>query len=167
MPSEHVFVDAAAFGSELRALRQRRLAGKLEQKRAGSKRRALSESARRDILAKTEGRCHICGGPIEGNQWQADHVHAHSGGGANDVANYLPAHAVCNNYRWDYASEEFQWILKLGVWLRTEIERGTRVGKNAAELFVEYEKRRVARRKSTASNRRAKSGPSGGERRSG
>ena len=27
--------------------------------------------------------------------------------------NYLPAHATCNNYRWDYTAAEFQEILKL------------------------------------------------------
>ncbi len=167
MLSEQVFADAAAFAAKLRDLRKRRMAGKLSQKQAGSRRRTLTPSAREQILAKTEKRCHICGGTIESDEWEADHVQAHSGGGTNDVANYLPAHAICNNYRWDYTSEEFQWILKLGVWLRTEIERGTRVGMNAAELFVKYEKRRVARRKPTASNRRAKSSPSGSEQRSG
>ena len=27
--------------------------------------------------------------------------------------NYLAAHAICNNYRWNYGAEEFQLILKL------------------------------------------------------
>ena len=39
-------------------------------------------------------------------QCQADHVLAHSAGGGNRLEdNYLPAHALCNNYRWDYLSE--------------------------------------------------------------
>jgi hypothetical protein len=85
-------------------------------------RQMLSAAERRQILAKTAGRCHICGGAIEG-AWHADHVLAHSGGGGHIADNYLPAHALCNNYRWDYSSEEFQYILKLGVWIRTQIER--------------------------------------------
>ena len=39
-------------------------------------RHILSAAERREILAKTAGRCHICGGAIEG-AWQADHVLAH------------------------------------------------------------------------------------------
>jgi hypothetical protein len=33
----------------------------------------------------------------------------------------LPAHSTCNNYRWDYLPEEFQYILKLGVWASTQM----------------------------------------------
>ena len=71
---------------------------------------------------------------------------AHSAGGAHDVDNYLPAHSICNNYRWDYLPEEVQYIMKLGVWARTQIERGTIVGNNVARAFAGYEIRRVKRR---------------------
>jgi hypothetical protein len=71
---------------------------------------------------------------------------AHSAGGTHDVDNYLPAHSTCNNYRWDYLPEEFQYILKLGVWARTQIERGTTVGNDVASAFAGYEARRVKRR---------------------
>jgi hypothetical protein len=53
---------------------------------------------------------------------------------------------MCNNYRWDYLAEEFQEILRLGVWLKTRIERKTEVGKNAADKFIKSEKRRIGRR---------------------
>jgi hypothetical protein len=53
-------------------------------------------------------------------------------GGAHSVDNFLPAHALCNNYRWDYSAEEFQYILKLGVWIRTQIEQETQLGRHAA-----------------------------------
>jgi hypothetical protein len=98
-------------------------------------------------LDATGKRCHICGGKIVGDKWQADHVLAHSGGGLHALDNYLPAHALCNNYRWDYSAEEFQHILKLGVWIRTQIERGTPVGKMAARQFLSHEKSRLKRRK--------------------
>jgi len=87
----------------------------------------------------------VCGGPIDG-YWEADHVLAHSGGGDNSVDNYLPAHRTCNNYRWDYLPEEFQEILRLGVWLRTQIEKQTVIGQSAGEAFIRYEKSRIARR---------------------
>jgi 5-methylcytosine-specific restriction endonuclease McrA len=63
-------------------------------------RTSLTAAERLQVLAKTSGACHICGGKIEGKSWRADHVIAHSAGGTHDVDNYLPAHATCNNYRW-------------------------------------------------------------------
>ena len=72
---------------------------------------------------------------------------AHSTGGAHSVDNYLPAHSICNNYRWHYDAEEFQWILKLGVWLRTQIEKGTTIGQEVGQKFCDHERRRAGRRK--------------------
>ena len=109
---------------------------------------AASASERAHVLEKTAGRCHICGGLISGSTWHADHVLAHSTGGAHRADNYLPAHALCNNYRWDYSAEEFQHILKIGVWTRTQIERRTRFGRDAAAAFLAYDRTRQARRAS-------------------
>ena len=111
------------------------------------RRGSLTATERRLVLAKTAGRCHICGGKVEGKAWQADHVMAHSAGGVHDVDNYLPAHSLCNNYRWGHLPEEFQYILKLGVWARTQIERGTSVGNDVASSFERHEARRVKRRR--------------------
>lgn len=61
--------------------------------------------------------------------------------------NYLPAHVTCNNYRWDYLPEEFELILKLGVWARTEVENGTSVGLAIEKKFSQKEAKRQARRK--------------------
>jgi hypothetical protein len=126
---------------ELRALREE---GKTANRRPRSQR--LSSAEREAILNKTGAKCHICGGDIEG-QWNADHVMAHSAGGEHSVDNYLPAHGICNNYRWDYLAEEFQLILKLGVWAKTQIEKGVPVGRDMAERFAKHETRRAARRK--------------------
>jgi 5-methylcytosine-specific restriction endonuclease McrA len=75
------------------------------------RRRSLSAAERSMILEKTDGLCHICGGKIV--SMTADHVLAHSTGAGESTAdrfrNYLPAHGLCNNYRWDYSQEEFQW----------------------------------------------------------
>ena len=97
------------------------------------------------MLKKTGGKCHVCGGDIE-DYWEADHVLAASGGGTNLADNFLPAHRVCNNYRWDYLADEFQEILRLGVWLRTEIEKQSAVGKAAGEAFLKKEQIRLSRR---------------------
>jgi len=107
----------------------------------------LTKADRGKVLGKTSGRCHICGGTINADDWQADHMLAHSTGGAQLVENYLPAHSICNNYRWHYDAEEFQWILKLGVWLRTQIEKGTTSGQEVGQQFCDHERRRAGRRK--------------------
>lgn len=126
-------------------LRSKRRQGKQESVK--HPRTSLTAAERSLIFAKTSGRCHICGGNMEDRRWQADHVIAHSAGGTHRVDNYLPAHATCNNYRWDYLPEEFQLILKLGVWARTQIERDTTVGKNVATAFSASETRRNKRRR--------------------
>ncbi len=136
--------NAEEFAKALKQLRQHREVAKSKQKNAGEKRQLLSEPERKMVLAKTAGRCHICGGEV-GQQWQADHVLAHSAGGTHSADNYLPAHATCNNYRWDYLSEEFQLILKLGVWARTQIEKETSTGKVLAEGFLSKERQRLLR----------------------
>ena len=106
----------------------------------------MSKFERQQVLKKTDGKCHVCGGDIE-NYWEVDHVLAHSGGGSNDVDNSLPAHRLCNNYRWDYLPEEFQEILKLGVWLRTQIQNKKKIGLDASNKFLKYEHQRLSRRK--------------------
>jgi hypothetical protein len=108
-------------------------------------RRRLTTSQRAAILAKTDSRCHICGGRVV-DKWHADHVLAHSDGGPHSVENYLAAHALCNNYRWDYTPEEFQWVLKIGVWARTQMEAKSELGRGMLKRFFEYERRREARR---------------------
>ncbi len=128
---------------ELRLVRRQRKESLRADDRA---RQSLLAAERSAIFTKTGGRCHICGGTIHG-AWQADHVFSHSGGGGHAADNYLPAHALCNNYRWDYTSEEFQHILKLGVWLRTQIERKTPLGLRAAKSFLASETVRESRRK--------------------
>lgn len=133
------------FATYLRELRRRRRALKKGLRATRPARQALSRQQRQLILAKTDGRCHICGGVVS-ERWQADHVLAHSGGGGHVTDNYLPAHSVCNNYRWDYTADEFQEILKLGVWIRLEIERSTPLGVEAAARYLAHDKRRAARR---------------------
>jgi 5-methylcytosine-specific restriction endonuclease McrA len=136
--------SAEELAKHYETMRRERRRRKESAQARGAKRARLTSAQRRRILAKTGGRCHLCGGRIDG-KWQADHVLAHSGGGQHSEDNYLPAHALCNNYRWHYTAEEFQQILKLGVWARTQIQRLTRVGRYVAEEFLKYEKRRAAR----------------------
>ena len=136
-----------AFAARLRHLHDRRRGAVVDKGAEGKPRRlSLNNAKRREILTKTGHRCDICGGRITGGDWEADHVLAHATGGENLVDNYLPAHSVCNNYRWHYGAEEFQWILKLGVFMRTQIERETKIGRCVGEKFVKHECQRDRRR---------------------
>jgi hypothetical protein len=60
----------------------------------------------------------------------------------------LAAHALCNKYRWDYDPEEFQWVLKIGVWARLQMEKGGQLGDLMLSGFAGHEKRRKSRRRS-------------------
>jgi hypothetical protein len=80
-------------------------------------------------------------------RWQADHVLAHAGGGPHSIETFLPAHALCNNYRWDYDPEEFQWVLKIGVWARRQMESESAFGRTMLERFFDYELQRQSRRR--------------------
>ena len=147
MSAEKTFSNSAEFAKELARLRSEREDQVATNKSGNTKRVPLTRAERAEVLAKSAGRCHICGGLISGKDWEADHVFAHSSGGAHSVANYLPAHSLCNNYRWHYGTDEFQWILKLGVWLRTQIEQQSTAGKLAGEAFVAHDRRRANRRR--------------------
>lgn len=125
-------------------LRRLREKGKAINRRPRQNR--LTAAERAEVLRKTGGKCHICGGDILGS-WHADHVLAHSTGGKHSIDNYLPAHGTCNNYRWDYLAEEFRLILKLGVWARTKVELGTTIGQVIEQDFSKYEARRIGRLK--------------------
>jgi hypothetical protein len=70
--------------------------------------------------------------------------------GEHTPDNYLAAHPICNNYRWDYLPEAFELILRIGVLARTEVGKGTKVGKEVAKKFLQKEKQRIRRRKSTS-----------------
>ncbi len=55
------------------------------------KRSSLTKKQRLLIFNKTDGRCHICGIELDINEYQADHVKAHSAGGLHSENNYLPS----------------------------------------------------------------------------
>lgn len=147
--------EVDCFATLLRTFRRARRERKEATRGSRTARRALSAKQREHVLRATDGRCHICGGEIGDAAWHADHVLAHSSGGPHALDNYLPAHVLCNNYRWDYSPKEFQQILKIGVWTRTQIERKTPVGKLIARQYLVHEATRQNRRKGRVSNLRA------------
>ena len=111
-----------------------------------TKRSSLTKVQRDSILEKTDSHCHICGIKLDA-VWQADHIKSHSAGGEHKENNYLPSCSTCNNYRWNYSSEEIQIILKLGVWAKTKLSNDPSFGLDIANEFVKYEKGVRKRRK--------------------
>lgn len=87
------------------------------------RRLSLTPAQRAEVLKKADKRCHLCGGTIgRKKSFAADHVKAHAARGEHTIANYLPAHRLCNGCRWFYSPEEFKWILRMGIWLRKKLE---------------------------------------------
>jgi len=119
----------------LKELHDQRRKYKKETKNIFCRRQSLTKIERDDVIKKTGGLCHVCGGKITGDDWEADHVSPRGVGGKHRADNYLAAHSVCHNYRWFYGPEEFQWILKRGVFIRTHIEEPSRLGRDAGEKF--------------------------------
>ena len=147
MKTKHTIRNASQLATRLQRLRKIRRKRIIQIRVNREKRQTLTKNQRDKIFMKTDGRCHICGGKIfKDEAWQADHVIAHAQGGTHKTGNYLPAHAVCNSSRRSYDSEEFQWILKLGVWMRTQIEQEDARAIELAERFVKKEIFRESRK---------------------
>ena len=128
-------------------LRQLRKARDRQDRLTRTQSRAKKEQ-RPEILKKTESRCHICGGMIPtGCYWEADHVFPAAAGGNNKTENFLAAHGLCNGAKLDHQGEEFQWVLKIGVWAKKQMEGRTVIGTQMLKLFYENERQRVKRQK--------------------
>jgi len=140
------YIDKAEIlSAEFRRLYSKRISTKHSAKK--TKKKNLQKHEKIEILKKTCNCCHICGQELDPSNFQADHISPQSTGGSNEIENYLATCNLCNNYRWNYLPEEIRWIMKLGVWAKTQVEFGTELGKNISESFIEYEKSREQRRK--------------------
>lgn len=108
---------------------------------------SLTKEQRAEVLQKTDSRCHLCGGKITESKFAADHVLSHAVGGEHKLANYLPAHGLCNGCRWFYSPEEFQWILRMGLWARKKMQdQKTKIGKDMLSAFWKHENKLPERR---------------------
>jgi hypothetical protein len=125
----------------------RKIRWKVNRKFKGKKRSSLTKVQRQRILEKTNSRCHVCGIEIDLNGFHADHVKTHGSGGEHKENNYLPSCQTCNSYRWHFAPEELQIVLKLGVWAKGNLLRETELGLEIANDFVKHEMKVRKRRK--------------------
>jgi 5-methylcytosine-specific restriction endonuclease McrA len=142
-----VWRNGKALARTLRRLHERRRKTRKDNAKSRGPRGSLTPAQRAEVLKKTGGRCHICGAKIpRRSRWAADHILPYANGGKHEVSNYLPAHGACNKYRRAYEAEEFEWILKLGVWFRTQIAKENPLALELADRFVRHEERRLDRR---------------------
>ncbi len=125
----------------------RRLYGIRVSKKIKNERPNLSSKFKKEVLKKSHNRCHICGDNIDYDNFQVDHITPFSLGGENNIENFIASCSFCNNYKWNYLPEEIKWILKIGVWAKTQIEFETEIGKSISNEFINYEKLRENRRK--------------------
>ena len=113
--------------------------------RAIDPRRSLTPRQRRDVLRKTGGRCHVCGGKA-GPGWHADHVRPRARGGRDVASNYLPACKTCNGARWHRSSSTIRRILRLGIIARALIRAKSTLGREFHKHSLKVRRRRLARR---------------------
>ena len=130
--------------AEFRKLYSERIQNKINHRK---ERTRLNAEKKVKILQKTNFHCHICGEKIDETDFQADHISPHSIGGTDNINNFLPSCPQCNGYGWNYLPDEIKWILKIGVWAKTQIEFETEIGKDLAQSFIFYENKREKRRK--------------------
>lgn len=146
-PKELNFLRSIKTGKGLIKLILNLRANRRQNKVTGAIRATLSRSKRVVVLAKTDGRCHVCGIELELNNFHADHVKSHITGGVHAENNYLASCATCNNLRWHYSAEEIQVIMKLGRWLKTKLLDETEISLLLANQFVKHDLELRRRRK--------------------
>ena len=106
------------------------------------KRRNPTPKQRDLIRQKTGGLCHSCGGRL-GPRWQADHVKPVALGGDSGPDNFLPACRTCNRLKWHRKPVGIREILRLGIYARNEIYRGTDVGQKLKAIYHSRAKRKL------------------------
>lgn len=158
---------------ELHGNRKTEQAIRKEQEKERERRRRLTSEQRKQVFDKTGGRCHLCGGdmnqrsdgelqeeeellphfvvmeePKPAPHFVVDHIVPFASGGKESLDNLLPAHGLCNGCRWFYSPEEFQWILRMGIWARKQMEDvKTEIGQKMREPFLANEEEVRERRK--------------------
>ncbi|MGA9527827.1 MAG: HNH endonuclease signature motif containing protein [Terriglobales bacterium] len=125
------------------------------------RRRRLTPDERKEVFNKTGGHCHLCGGNLSevaigelaqerelALHFVVDHVVPVASGGGESLDNFLAAHGLCNGCRWFYSPEEFQWILRMGIWARKQMEdASSKIGRDMRGPFLANEEEVRKRRK--------------------
>lgn len=90
-----------------------------------SERRKFSDYEKKTVYARGNGRCAICGKPLEYEKMTIDHKNPLSKGGTNAFPNLQPACLRCNQMKGDFSQKEFIAQIKLILrnWNRMKLEK--------------------------------------------
>lgn len=80
-----------------------------------NEREPIPKDVRDQVWDKTSGHCAYCGLVLKSKGWHVDHVIPVAGGGPDDICNFMPACAKCNNYKTSMSLEQFRRELSLQV----------------------------------------------------
>lgn len=124
--------------TELRRLKELRSKTKLK-----GKVKTLKKSEKTLIYEKTSGTCHICGCELSDKKFSL----TSSIKKEVSVENSMPACQSCKRLYDNYMPSEIKWIIKIGMWARTQIEFETEIGQEIAIELIVSEKERELRKK--------------------
>ena len=117
-----------------RGFRKRR--GSIKSKRNASKRKGLSPARKRELMRKTNWKCHVCGRRIvQLENVDIDHIRPRVHGGHDIEGNYLACCKRCNSLRGRLHHTEIRDALAFGKWAMQEIRKQTTAGKQLANLY--------------------------------
>ena len=136
--NELPFIDKKeVFAAELRRLHTIR--NEMDKKESPN----FKKSEKAEIFNKTNGICHICGCELYFEKFSI----TCSAEKEKSVESCLPACKSCKMIYDNYLSSEIKWMLKIGLWAKTQIEYETDIGKEIATEIIEVEKDRENRKK--------------------
>lgn len=138
--TELPFIDNKEYlSAEFRRLREVRS----EKKKVKAKAKNLKKAEKMEVFEKTNCTCHLCGNKLNGEKFSISFPFVSNG----LVADSLPACRSCKRLYGNYLPSEIKWIMKLGMWARTQIEYETEIGQDIAIELVETESDRERSRK--------------------
>ena len=110
----------------------------------------FSNEQLKKIFERTDGHCHFCGdilifekygykdiNDLDG-AWESDHIIQKAKGGNKNENNCLPACVRCNRLRWHYKGNDLRDLIFLGIIVKDEIKKNSKIGE---EIFILKEKR--------------------------
>jgi len=125
------------FSAELRRLHN------IRNERGKKKSPHFKKSEKLKIFNKTNGICHICGCNLNVEKFSITIPFEKE----STVENCLPACKDCKRIYENYLPYEIKWMLKIGLWAKTQVEYETDIGKEIATEIVEIEKDRERKKK--------------------
>lgn len=136
--SELPYIDKPEFlSAEFRRLKSERIAIKAIKQSS-----TTSKLEKKEIFDQTNGICHICGIHLK-----IDKFSITTSISTNSEIKKMPACLTCKKNYDKYLPDEIRWAMKIGLWIKTQIEFETDLGNEVALRIVEEEKYRESKRK--------------------